>query len=639
MSLTSPLASPAEASFRPEDKALDMLFPPAEDPLTDSFSQYVNEALFDLSDDDKDFQFLGDIVDLFDKDSYTNGANGLPPSGTSARHSQSSPQPWRKGLWCLNGTSLSQAQTNADEQHCTSIEISKKAVALPCMRVASLDVIEQPCRSDTLGQTPPPSQPSSPLHCETKKMTLSPRLGSSRHHPYKRLDLDRSSSLSPAPVTATDQLKTIMAYQEPWHNTQQALQNFSFNPQDDNPPISPPPSGRAAQPTNMASVMQNSAVMPLSMLGSPDQYGPHQSQLIGEEYESQGFELPPTTAPVLPESHQQPIPSWTSDNYEPQSGTDFGYPMTGDLSSNLESQGWWAQTQSHDPSSQVQGTQQGYYPFLAAPVPHRPAHNLLQHGVHLQTSGLMIQCPDQINSDMSSPQAFSPSSFSPNTGGGFSPPSVYPPPPQQGQRFTQQPEHFNTPRRMSQQHPRAKHQQSRQQPPRSPSSSPSPSLSLSPTSVSRRSSSHSHSHSHSQSQSNRRNSHDRTVRRQKSSTHTHASTSSISKTPRTPRTPKSSSGGGGGRGRGSDAFVNLTQRDHEDILKAVAPSGSSKTREKRKAQEREEKRRRSDLYESERKQREALERKVRALSRDQSGEEGARGEGRRAGRVKREPEE
>ncbi|KAF7502343.1 hypothetical protein GJ744_006008 [Endocarpon pusillum] len=96
------LASSPDCQIRAEDKALKLLFPTIEDPLTNSFDDYINQALYDLSDDDKEDFFIGDVGDLFDSEALSSGGSSQSPIGASARHKQSSPQPWHKGLWCLN---------------------------------------------------------------------------------------------------------------------------------------------------------------------------------------------------------------------------------------------------------------------------------------------------------------------------------------------------------------------------------------------------------------------------------------------------------------------------------------------------------------------------------------------------------
>src|SRR2546423_13562380 len=104
------LASSPDFQIRPEDKAFEM-FCSADDSLTNSFDNYLNEN-YDLSDGDNKETF-DNFLDFFEREATNRGNGCLSPIGRPTRQEALNPQPWRKGLWCLNrnGASLSESVT------------------------------------------------------------------------------------------------------------------------------------------------------------------------------------------------------------------------------------------------------------------------------------------------------------------------------------------------------------------------------------------------------------------------------------------------------------------------------------------------------------------------------------------------
>ncbi|KAL9108407.1 MAG: hypothetical protein Q9227_006868 [Pyrenula ochraceoflavens] len=590
MSLTSPATTP----FRPEDKALDMLFPSSDDPLTDSISQYINGELLEHSEEENDIQLLGDLVDIFDKSPYQNGGSCLSSIGSSARHSQPSPQPWRKGLWCLNETTR---QNDANEQHCTSAQTPRKDLPVSSVGVVGLGLVEQPCSTGAFGQTPPPSRSSSPPDHGRKKSVSSPRSASIRHHPYNRSDLDRKGSLSPHLGQIVSQKRSGMAYNELFH---QEFQSFSLGSRDENDPISPPDSGRPVQPPNMSSVIQNQRANEAAVYSSQQQYQQHNYNFVGNGYtghNAQAFAMPQSTRSLLSSDHisaqthsqLQPIPSWTTDSYDIPSGMELSYDLP-NLAGAGEGQEWWSpphNTSSLSSDSHSQ-QQQDLYPQLAAPTTHRPTHHLIQNPPTLQTSGLITQYANYFpvgihqnrgSTDLSSPETFS-ATLSPNTNpSSFSPTRTYPMPQSQPSFVKLDP--YQTPR----------------QPPSSPIRSPSGSPSRQRRDI--RSASHAHSRrrvsASTSSAHNVSHSH-RNPRKQRS-------ISSISKPQHTPRKVKDAK-------EARDGFVNYTQDDKKAIVDGVAASGSSRTRERRAEDQR---RKEQERQQREEKEKEVMERHIRDL--------------------------
>ena len=100
------LASSPDVLFRPEDKAMDMLFPTMTDTQTNTFDQYLNDSVFLSSDNEDNKGHIDDYVDFFEKD--VKASTQVPIGGPHAGQESTSPQPWRKGLWCLNQNGSSQ---------------------------------------------------------------------------------------------------------------------------------------------------------------------------------------------------------------------------------------------------------------------------------------------------------------------------------------------------------------------------------------------------------------------------------------------------------------------------------------------------------------------------------------------------
>lgn len=557
------LASSPDCQIRAEDKALRLLFPTIEDPLSNSFDDYINQALYDLSDDDKEDFFIGDVGDLFDSEAFSSGASSQSPIGGSAGHKESSPQPWRKGLWCLNQNEHSVQRDDGKSRY--HIEGSNQ------LQVLSLPLT----RSEVLKPRSPPPTPSQK---GTKRFASSPKAANLRQSPYVRQTFSREVTLSPSPMYARLP-NGKMPLQETW---QQDFQNFHLQVSDDSLPLSPPPSGRplqheSATRMNAVNLAHNGGHMQTPNLMMPNyemnQPFPSIEHLDPELYVRRPNPKFVPTGPTMLSSPEeqtlssqyalQPqvhtIPNWSGPTIETGHEAGYNYEPQPRMMEAGQNEAWWSSppiTSHHSAASSYGQQQEEYYPRLAAPSPQRPVHQLISSSSHhLQSGGLMIQYPsDDTHASKSDHNPSSTASLS-ATAASFSPTSAYPPlPPLKSHTYHEvfsPTSPFTTPRRGN--HP-----------------SPDRSASISPTNTTR---------------STRQTSPTRSSRRKSMG---NPKASGVSKTPRTPRTPKTPGGGF------EMSFVNMTAADSAKLLNDVAPSGSSKTRARREQEARDKRRRLSE---------------------------------------------
>lgn len=549
------LASSPDCQIRAEDKALKLLFPTIEDPITNSFDDYINQALYDLIDGEEEDIFAGDVGDLFDSEAFSSGASSQSPIGASARQREPSPQPWRKGLWCLH-----QNEPSSQEKPRYQSGVHNQ-----------LKVLSQPLNRP--GFVNPRSPPPTPSQKGTKK-PASPR--TAKQSPYVRQTFSREVTLSPSPMYAR-----LPNGRMPQHETwQQDFQNFHLQVQDDTLPLSPPSSGRPVQhendtrmnainlAQNGSRVEANNLMMssydmnhPLSSLDplDPDLYVPRPNPMFVPHGPS--MLSSPTDQDILspqyPAQTQVPaVQPWDTDLINTHKA---GYVYEPPPMTNLaQTQSWWLSPPSTSNPSTTPSypqPQEEYYPRIAAPSPQKPVHQLISSSHNLQSGGLMIQYPTEEIPSRKSDQIPLDSTLTTSVGP-LSPTSAYPPlPPLKSQTYQQAfspTSPFTTPRRRNH-------------------ASPDRSASVSPSNTAR---------------STRQTSPTRSSRRKSMG---NSKASGVSKTPRTPKTPKTPNGNGFEMN-----FVNLTAADSVKLLSDVAPSGSSKTRARREQEAREKRRRLSE---------------------------------------------
>ena len=554
------LASSPDCQMRAEDKAFKLLFPAIEDPLTNSFDDYINQALYDLSDDDKEDFFIGDVGGLFDSEAFSSGASSQSPIGASARQKESSPQPWRKGLWCLNQDEPSLQRDAVEKPH------------YPSGGHHQLKLLSQPLNRTDFSN--PRSPPLTPSQKGTKRFTSSPKAANSRHIPYVRQTFSREVTLSPSPMYARLPTNGKLPHHETW---QQDFQNFHLQVPEEALPLSPPPSGRPLQHGNATrmnalNVAQNGSHLQTPSLMMPS-YALNQP-IPSIEHPDPDLYVPRTHATFVPSgptmlssptdqitlsSHHAPQPqvqtihSWNEETSDTGHGASYVYEIHPQIMEGGQTQAWWSSppsTSNPSATSSYEPPQEDYYRQIAAPSPQRPVHQLISSSSHnLQSGGLMIQYPSDDGHPQKSDHNQSVAAHP------FSPTSAYPPlPPLKSHSYHQvfsPTSPFTTPRRR-------------------PPPSPSRSASVSPTSITR---------------STRQTSPTRSSRRKSMG---NPKASGVSKTPRTPKTPKTRTAGF------EMNFVNLTPADSAKLLSDVAPSGSSKTRARREQEARDKRRRLSE---------------------------------------------
>ena len=558
------LASSPDCQMRAEDKALKLLFQTIEDPLTNSFDDYINQALYELSDDDKEDFFIGDVGDLFDSEAFSSGTSSQSPAGASARYKESSPEPWRKGLWCLNQNGpLVQRDVIEKPYYLDGGHNQLKALGQPLTQSEFLT---------------PRSPPSTPSQKETKRLATSPKAANIQQSPYARQTFSREVTLSPSPMYARLP-NGKMPHHETW---QRDFQNFHLQVHDDGLPLSPPPSGRPIQHenatrTNAVNVAQNGSHLQTSSLMLPsydvNQAIPSIEQLDPDLYVPRPVPtfLPsgptllssPTDQNILSSHYPlqpqvQTTPIWNTQTVDTGNCAGFVYEPESQTVEGVQSQTWWPSppaTSDQSGASSYEQLQDDYYPQIAAPSAQRPVHQLISSpSQNFHSEGLMIQYPSDDSHAPKSDQT-KPTPASSAMTASFSSASEYPPLPalksHSYHRAFAPTSPFTTPRR-------------RNQP------SPDRSASISPTNRGR---------------STRQTSPTRSSRRKSMG---NPKASGVSKTPRTPKTPKTPNGGF------EMNFVNLTAADSAKLLSDVAPSGSSKTRARREQEAKEKRRRLSE---------------------------------------------
>jgi len=577
------LASSPDFQIRPEDKAFDMLFP-ADDPPTNSFDEYLNEN-YDFGDGDNKETF-DDFFDFFEKEATSRDNGCLSPITRSTKEEVSPPQPWRKGLWCLNQHRASLPRKIQDKgrgAHITNGNAwSSRAEAVDKARGKAFTNFSRPV---------PRSPPHTPSYQGTRKVpATSPRTARKVRNIPQRFS--REGTLSPKSSYARNQRNSEMAYQE---LLQCHLQNIHLLTGDEAETLSPSISASLIQLEhlargNSANVTRNDATACGQALASPidDIKRPYPSVENGNGafdpsheslWHSNGLNaaLPAreqdlNSAGYLPNSHDGPDVVWAAESLNAPIGSQYAYNSQTEYKYLGGLQQCWPPPTTSASQPDAPHSYKELYPAIVAPIPHRPTHQLLQDPVSPSIAGLGIQY-----SEIDSPiagcvyPALSP----------LEPAYAYPPLPE----IAPEPVHtftdtspFTTP-----QH---NHHPTNLPPSRSASPSISPtntkynyaatSRSLRQTSPTRQS-------------ANRRKS----IGAPKASsfTNSHHHSAPPSKPPRAPRTPKTPTGAGG---FGVIDFVNFTPKDSVKLLSDVAPSGSSKTRARREQEARDKRRRLSE---------------------------------------------
>ena len=594
------IASSPDYLLRPEDQAFKALFPSVED--SNTFDEFFNEGLYDLDADSDSKEPISSLDDFSTVDANTNEYPRLPSLPESTVQSQSPPQPWRKGLWCLNqGPSLNISVGKTRRQQ---LDQSSSAHLL---------------NNENLAIRYPRSPPTSPTAKETKRFLTSLNAAPYRNKGSTRLPQSREATLSPSPMYAQLPVHAKMEQIETW---QQDFQNFNLRAPHERPAQltgGTPQSqyAQAARHANAAIADQNAAIgLAIS------NYEPLQSGLLGTEAsvaidpnlvdQSNNFGLEALSSPhhhpsiVQHNSFDQlPTPVWTTESLHSSSSSHQSYDTlppsvqstqsgqsTHDIYKN-QMQSWWS-----PPGGQGQRqwatNHQAQHTHIAAPMQQRNSAQLLVQNFDRAQSGLGIQYPELEQMEQAVFQEPNPyfhnvppgtavpysplGNVPPGTAVPYSPlgnvphglnaiPPLPMPPSHNFSNFSP----FTTPRKTR----------------RSPSRSPSPCISptiATPRALRQRSPTRSgYEHAHHRRKSIHKSGPIKDMHEPLPhiATSTRSRSRSTSKAPRTPRTPKTPTGG-----FGAIDFVNFTPKDSRKLLSDVAPSGSSKTRARREAEAR-----------------------------------------------------
>jgi hypothetical protein len=583
MSITS---SP-DLHIRPEDKAFDMFFP-AEDPPTNSIDEYLNEN-YDFSDGDNKDTFDG-FLDYFEKETKARGNGCLSPITGPTREEASSPQPWRKGLWCLNRNRASLSRDKQDKGGGAHAMNSNTWSSTP----EAIDKAQDKAFTN-FSRPVPRSPPHTPSYKGRERSFTTTSPGTTRKVRNAPRTFSREGTLSPKSSYARNQRNSQMIYQE---LLQYHLQNIHLLVGDEAEAPSPSTSGKQTQrehstPGNSANLVRNNAPAFSQALASPiDDINRQYSSV-----ENGNGAFDPSFASLWPSNslnaalppHEQ-IPNPTGYLPDSRDGADIvwtagtlDHPIGSPYANNSQAEDKYLGGLQHCWSPQATNISQPdaphsymeLYPIIVAPIPHRPAHQLLQDPVSPRGAGLGIHYSE---TDSSLDSRVYPT-ISP-----VEPAYSYPPLPE----IAPGPDHaftdtlpFTTPRRN--QRPTDLR----------PSCSASPSISPNNTKYNYAATSRSlRQISPARQSANRRKS----IGAPKASSftnshHHHHNSAPPSKPPRPPRTPKTPAGPGG---FGAIDFVNFTPKDSVKLLSDVAPSGSSKTRARREQEARDKRRRLSE---------------------------------------------
>lgn len=573
------LASSPDCFSRAEDKALKLLFPVADQSVLSSFDEFFDGEFYACSGDEGIKQESENTEDLFAVNAFNLANEHEAVHATTSQSEQSPPQPWRKGVWCMNqrpDSHLVVGKTRKANNVPPSIVSPAHLVANDNFAFRSPRSTAQPYETKNLS----PDRLQVP-HCWTPRGQQSP---------------SRDMSLSPSPMYSRAFVDGRDGYVDAW---QQDFQNISLQLNDDyldayglpghqfaEYPSRTPGRAKRAYATNSPTKMEQIRSATMHNLERPRHDAAHTANqnlasILNANLDATNrnmFSEPPDRNDMSYRFITEDIPpmsDWTSES--PNSSNNSHNSHFSNISaesghnglySTVPPQTWWsppnALDQAHSPRAR-----RDHYPELAQPKPRRATHHVLNHDVmHNDALAINYTSSEEIGVAIPYQQAdLQPSSMPPmpaayqnarpTHNNALSSYPALPPPVHNFPGPDSSP--FTTPRRRA----------------RNISRSPSPPMS--PTHRSSRSTRQRSPSRRDPSQHRRKSIHKSGPVRD-AETPRHRSTS---RPPRTPKTPKAP-----GDGFQID-FVNFTPRDASKLLSDVAPSGSSKTRARREQEARE----------------------------------------------------
>ncbi|KAK2768616.1 hypothetical protein FQN54_000472 [Arachnomyces sp. PD_36] len=574
------LAQSADYSMQPEDKTFGLLPQPLDDSFNDLFNQYVNMDRPN-GDGNKEKPPAPNLDVLFVQGTPSSGSGYLPITSSHNGNNQP-PQPWRKGLWCLQDTALSATE----HRFHTGGTVQPSAVS-----GGSFDLAASPQPQNQSGpRSPSPSTPPvTPNKKSAKDGVVNPNT-IHRRELNDRRNLLRKYNSSPTLMRTTNFGKQEMA--------SQALrapksQNFTFQGPEKWASFPSPSIERHMAYGDMShlplsghnipytSEIGDSAEFPavrfestsmlhrsqtISMSQQPanvighDQFDTTSGSMIDQgQFNSENlFHSPTATEQQSFSSEQQSFSSWNSD-FTSNTPT---IPYAPDPQSR-GNQTWWASI----PTRFSQPYSPSYEPMAhARPIPRRIDTSLANSANHIQAD-FIPQYSSTSDICSAAEQFFPEQAASPIDVGAGTP-------------YTSLP----TSQSLSLDYLIGNSSQKQPSPPlsRSPSVSPTAAVTLPKRSSTAKPTA---------SGSNTRSSNARDGRRTHNRKH-----STAGSTPRTPRASASSKNLGARASNGAlnVSFVNFTPDDSQKILTGVAPSGSSKTKARREQEAREKRRKLSE---------------------------------------------
>jgi len=583
------LASSPDCFLRPEDKALKLFFPSADQLALNSFDEFFDGDFYERKGDEGIKYEHGSTDELFAVSACSLTDEQDLFHAAASQSEQSPPQPWRKGVWCLNqkpatGSQLVVGKTRKANNAPPSIVSPAQLTTNDNFALRSPRSTIQPYEtkdfsSDRL-QIP---------HCWVPRLQQSP---------------SQEMSLSPSPMYSRSYVEGRSDYVDAW---QQDFQNISLHLNDDyldvfatngGQPVEHPNHnlGRARRlhTANSSTKMEQIRSATMHHLSRPRQdatlaanqdlaliLNANISANLNTNINATNrnmFSEPPDHNDMSYRFINEDLPpmsDWTSEspNSSDNSHNSHFSNISAESSHNgmyntLPPQKWWSPPTGH---GQTQSPQAGrnHYPEIVQPKPRRVTHHVLNHDDnHDDGLGIKYPCSEEIGvaipyqpaelqpSSMPSTQIPCQSTKSMHANALSSYPAL---PPALHSFSGPDSSPFSTPQRRA----------------RNISRSPSPTMS--PTHRSSRSASQRSPSRRDPSQHRRKSIH-KSGPVKDAETPRHRSTSRPPRTPKTPKTP--------GDGFQVD-FVNFTPRDAHKLLSDVAPSGSSKTRARREQEARE----------------------------------------------------
>lgn len=550
------------------------MFYPTTDQSANSFDEFFNKELYASSEDNP-------IKPEDTEDSPGTSAFDLATKYESTftvdRHSESPPQPWRKGVWCMN------------EKASPRLVVGKtrKTNTTPPSNISPAHLVV----NDNYALRSPRSitQSYDTKDCSPSRLRQMHCLDSGRRQRPPR-DMTQSPSPMYPRSFGDDRNGYVDAWQQDFHefnlqlndNTSE-LAAFSFNQFNEND-HSLVYHRRAQMPDGRVKTDQRSATM--HHFGAANQrHDPHHaahdlSSLLNANLNAaahntfssssdrvdMGFRFVSEDVPSMTDWTTESLHSSNSSHNSHFSHNSRDSQPPNMYNTTVQPQNWWSPPLGYGQSHLAQASRDNY-PALLQPKPRRATHRVLGHDADQE---------DYLDNDY-------PSSEEIGIALPYRPPQVqlstmepkheyinplasYPPlPPPVDHNFPDV-SPFRTPRRS-----------------RAPTRTPSPPISPThrqPRSLKQRSPSRRDASQH------RRKSIHKAGPIKGAETPRHRSTSRPPRTPKTPKTPHDSFGQIG--------FVNFTPKDASKLLNDVAPSGSSKTRARREQEAREKRKKLSE---------------------------------------------